>query len=144
MSRGILDTCVLIDLHVGAVSADALPDEQAITALSLGELGFGVAVATTDRDRLDRQVRLDHYRDLFRDTTLPYDAQAAMLFGMVVAGVLAEGKHAIRRRTVDLQMAAIAVARQLPLYTVNHADFDGIAGLEVMPVERWAPPTNAA
>lgn len=138
MSRGILDTCVLIDLHLGLVSTDGLPDEQAITSLSLGELGFGVAVAPTDEDRLDRQARLDRYRELFRSSTIPYDADAAMLYGLVVGSILEHGKQAIRRRTVDLQIAAIAVARQLPLYTVNHADFQGITGLEVVPVERIA------
>ena len=139
MTRGILDTCVLIDLHVGVVSTGALPDEQAITSLSIGELGFGVAVAASDKDRLDRQARLDHYRELFRNSTIPYDAEAAMLYGLVVGSVLGRGKQAIRRRTVDLQMAAIAVARQLPLYTVNHADFDGIAGLEIVAIERLTP-----
>lgn len=137
-TRGILDTSVLIDLHVGAVSTDALPDEQAITSLSLGELGFGVVVASTDEARLDRQARLDHYRELFRGNTIPYDAEAALLFGRVVGSVLGSGKQAIRRRTVDLQMAAIAVSRQVPLYTVNHADFQGIAGLEVVAVEHSA------
>lgn len=136
MTRGILDTCVLIDLHLGAVSVDALPDEQAITSLSLGELGFGVAVASTDDDRADRQARLDHYRDLFRSSTFPYDADAAMQYGRVIASVLRHGKQAIRRRSVDLQIAAVAVRRQVPLYTVNHRDFEGIAGLDVVPVER--------
>ncbi|HRE00280.1 MAG TPA: hypothetical protein PLV68_03215, partial [Ilumatobacteraceae bacterium] len=131
MTRGILDTCVLIDLHADAVSTDALPDEQAITSLSLGELSFGVVVAPTATDRLDRQTRLDHYRDLFRNATIPYDTAAAMLFGLVVNSVLERGKGSIRRRTVDLQMAAIAVAHQLPLYTVNHTDFQGITGLTV-------------
>lgn len=136
MSRGILDTSVLIDLHVGAVSTDSLPDEQAITSLSLGELSFGVAVASTAADRLDRQARLDRYRELFRDATIPYDTHAAMLYGLVVGSVLEHGKRAIRRRTVDLQIAAIAVARQLPLYTVNYTDLQGVAGLDVVPVER--------
>lgn len=136
MSRGILDTCVLIDLHVGAVSPDDLPDEQAITTLSIGELGFGVAVAGTVEDRVDRQARLAHFRELFRDSTLSYDVDAALLFGQVVGSILASGKQALRRRTVDLQIAAIAVSRRAPLYTVNHADFDGIAGLEVIPVPR--------
>jgi toxin FitB len=138
MSRGILDTCVLIDLHVGTISTDALPDEQAITSLSLGELGFGVAVAPTDKDRLDRQARLTHYRELFRNSTIPYDADSAMLFGLVVGALLERGKQAIRRRTIDLQIASIAVHHQLALYTVNHVDFEGIAGLEVIPVARVA------
>lgn len=139
MTRGILDTSVLIDLHVGAVSIDALPDEQAITSLSIGELGFGVAVAPNDRVRLDRQARLDYFRETFRASTFPYDGDAALLFGRVVGSVLGSGKQAIRRRTVDLQIAAIAVSRQIPLYTVNHRDFGGIAGLDVVPVGRLAP-----
>lgn len=136
MTRGILDTSVLIDLHNGAVQPDALPDEQAITSLSLGELGFGVAVASNAQVRLDRQSRLDFYRDRFRHSTIPYDADAALLFGLIVTSVLGSGKRAIRRRTVELQMAAIAVSRQVPLYTVNHADFHGIIGLEVVAVDR--------
>lgn len=143
MTRGILDTSVLIDLHVGAVSTAVLPDEMAITSLSLGELGFGVAVAANDWVRTDRQARLDHYRETFRDNTIPYDADAAMLFGRVVGSLLGCGKHAIRRRTIDLQIAAVAVSRQIPLYTVNHRDFDGIVGLDVVGVERL-PQSNAS
>lgn len=135
-TRGILDTCVLIDLHVGRVSEEGLPDEHAITSLSLGELGFGVAVAPTDQDRRDRQTRLDRYRELFRASTIPYDTEAAMLFGLVVGSVLDGGKHAVRRRTIDLQIACVAISRHLPLYTVNHADFTGITGLDVVPVHR--------
>jgi predicted nucleic acid-binding protein len=32
-------------------------------------------------------------------------------------------------------IAAIAVARKLPLYTCNESDFAGIAGLEVIAVQ---------
>ena len=35
---GLLDTCVLIDVDLGAINLDALPDRHFITAITLAEL----------------------------------------------------------------------------------------------------------
>ncbi len=136
MSEGILDTSVVVDL--GRIDRTELPDRQAITTITLGELAVGPLIAV---DAAERARRLDHLRQVeraFRGAVLDYDFAAAQAFGGVMAGALSRGRTA-RRRSSDFQIAAIAVAQRLPLYTANVDDFAGIGGLVVMSV---APPTS--
>ena len=57
------------------------------------------------------------------------DAQVARAFGRVYAAVVAAGRKARGRRSVDLLIAATAVASQLTLYTRNPDDFAGLGQL---------------
>ena len=61
---------------------------------------------------------------------VPSDRLAARAYGDVVAGLRRVGRHE-RVRTLDLLIAATAVAHGLALYTVNPSDFVGIDGLEL-------------
>lgn len=56
---------------------------------------------------------------------LPFDGAAAARYGTLVALVL-EANRDPRPRRMDLMIAAIASARELPLYTRNAADFRGL------------------
>lgn len=131
MSAGILDTCVVIDL--GRLANDELPDEQAITTITLGELGVGPLITDDPNERARRQARLQAAEHAFAEAMLPYDQAAARAFGAVMAGAIARGRRS-RGRVSDFQIAAIALANRLPLYTVNVDDFVGIDGLELHPV----------
>lgn len=131
MSAGILDTNVVIAL--GRLDADELPDEQAITTITLGELSVGPLIAGDPSERARRQARLQAVEHDFGESMLPYDQAAARAFGAVMAGALARGRTS-RGRVSDFQIAAIALANRLPLYTVNVADFEGIDGLDLRPV----------
>ena len=56
---------------------------------------------------------------------MPFDAEAARIFGRVTAAVIAAGRKP-RGGAVDLMIAATAIAEGLPLYTTNPADFTGL------------------
>jgi predicted nucleic acid-binding protein len=60
---------------------------------------------------------------------LPLDAAVARAFGRVYAAVAATGRKARGRRVLDLLIAATALASDLPIYTRNAEDFEGLAGL---------------
>lgn len=67
---------------------------------------------------------------------VPFDAEAARIYGRVAATVIAAGRKP-RGRAVDLMVAATAIAERLPLYTTNPADFRGLDSLmRVIPVTR--------
>ena len=134
LPAGVLDTCVVIDLE--AVRPDELPDEQVITAVTLGELSVGPRIAAGDDERAKRQHRLQVIEMQFAEATLAYDAAAARLFGRVMAEALRRGRTT-RVRVSDFQIAAIAIANELPLYTINVDDFAGISALDLRAV---APP----
>ena len=125
---GVLDTCVVIALD--AVDPDELPDDQAITAITLGELTVG-PLATDDPDeRARRQLRLQAVEHDFAESMLDYDPAAARVFGAVMAGALRRGRRS-RVRVSDYQIAAIAIVHGLALYTINVEDFAQIDGLDL-------------
>jgi predicted nucleic acid-binding protein len=55
------------------------------------------------------------------------DADVARAYGRVYAAVVTAGRKARGRRTIDLLIAATAVAADLPLYTRNPGDFAGLS-----------------
>jgi predicted nucleic acid-binding protein len=141
--RGLLDTNIVV-LRAW-IDPEALPDEMAITAITLAELSAGphevrdegaqnayAAYAERAR-RMDVLQRAEHEFD-----PIPFDADAARVYGRVCAAVIAAGRKP-RRRALDLMIAAIAVAEGLPLYTTNPDDFTGLEKLlTVVPVPRPA------
>jgi predicted nucleic acid-binding protein len=65
---------------------------------------------------------------------IPFDAEAARVYGRVAAAVVSTGRKP-RRRLADLMIAAIAIAENLPLFTTNPKDFAGLDTLlTVVPV----------
>lgn len=125
MTRGLLDTSVVIDWHQPEVAA-ALPDEAAVSAVTLAELAAGPHLAATPLERSRRQVRLQQVEATF--TPLPLDAAAARSYGHLVAAVSAAGRSH-RPRVADLLIAATAHAQGLALYTRNGTDLIGLDGL---------------
>jgi len=115
-----------------------LPDEPLISTISLAELSVGPLVADTEKERGARQAHLQQAEADF--DPLPFDAEAARAFGRVAASLHRAGRKSTAR-SYDAQIAAIAVANQLPLYTCNPDDFDAIDDLEVVPVPH--PDTTA-
>lgn len=109
----------------------ALPDEPAITAITLAELTVGPLVADSDSERAARQAHLQQAEADF--DPLPFDAAAARAFGQVAADL----RHAGRRtaaRAYDALIASIAISTGLALYTVNPGDFDAITALHLVAI----------
>jgi predicted nucleic acid-binding protein len=124
-ARGLIDTSVVIDLV--RIDANALPAEIAIAAVTLAELAAGPHATSDVSERARRQDRLQRAEAAF--DPFPFDAAAARAYGRVYAEVVSGGRKARGRRAVDLVIAATAIAAELPLYTRNPDDFDGLAGL---------------
>jgi hypothetical protein len=59
---------------------------------------------------------------------IPFDAEAARIYGRVTAAVIGTGRKP-RRRIADLMIASIAIAERLPLFTTNPNDFAGLDSL---------------
>jgi tRNA(fMet)-specific endonuclease VapC len=128
--RGILDTSVLI-LIDRIPSAELLPQVPLITAITLAELSVGPLVAGSDVQRARRVAHLQRVEASF--SPLPFDVDAARAFGGVAASLRQAGRKVASRRK-DAMIAAIALAKQLPVYTCDGGDFKGIDGLEVVSI----------
>jgi predicted nucleic acid-binding protein len=137
--QGLLDTNILILRRW--IEPDELPDEMAISAVTLAELSAGPHQVR----RNDEQNLYDEHEERARRTEtlqraesefdpVPFDAEAARTYGRVAAAVIAAGRKP-RRRTADLMIAASAIAENLPLFTTNPDDYAGLEKLvRVIPV----------
>jgi len=127
---GVLDTSVVILL--GQLAADAdLPEEPLITAVTLAELSVGPLVTDNESERAARQARLQVTEATFEP--IPFDVPAARAFGRVAAELRGSGRRT-KARSFDAMIAATALSRNLPILTANAEDFNGIEGLEVVPI----------
>jgi hypothetical protein len=120
-SRGLLDTSVVVDHDLIAI--DSLPEETAIAAITLAELAAGPHATSDDAERARRQDRLQWAAATW--DPLPFDAEAARMYGRVFAATKAAGRT-VRARVADLLIASTAAANGLPLYTRNTNDFIGL------------------
>ncbi|MBO0679107.1 type II toxin-antitoxin system VapC family toxin [Mycolicibacterium sp. S2-37] len=125
MAAGLLDTSVVVDWHDPSI-LDSLPDEMAISAVTVAELAAGPLLAGTPVEAAKRQSRLQEVESLMEP--IPFDANAARSYGLVVAAVVRGGLKP-RSRFADLLIAASAHANGLDLYTRNVHDFLGLEGL---------------
>ena len=124
-TRGLLDTSVIIDLE--KLGAAALPDEPAISSITLAELAAGPLAASDPDVRAVRQDRLQRTEVAF--DPLPFDANAARAYARVYGAVAAAGRKPRGARALDLLIAAVALANGLSLYTRNPGDFVALDGL---------------
>jgi len=129
-AAGLLDTSTLINLP-RLTDPTALPDIPLISTITLAELSVGPLVATSERERANRQAILQQAEADF--DPLPFDAAAARAFGRVAAALRRTGRKP-QARAYDAMIAAVALARGLPIYTSNPNDFHSIDGLTVIPV----------
>jgi len=125
MTAGLLDTSVVVDWHDPTV-VRALPDEMAISAITVAELAAGPHLANTAGEAGRRQARLQEVEAKLEP--LPFDSAAVRSYGLVVAAIVRQGRKP-RSRFADLLIAATAHANGLDLYTRNGDDFVGIDDL---------------
>ncbi len=117
-TRGVLDTSVLIDHD--KIDPALLPDESAISAVTLAELAAGPHATESKDERARRQDRLQWATSTW--DPLPFDAESARTYGRMFAAARAAGQSS-RARLADLLIASTAAANGLPLYTRNPSDF---------------------
>jgi tRNA(fMet)-specific endonuclease VapC len=113
--RGVLDTSTVIMLS-RITDPAALPVEPLITAVTLAELTVGPLVATTDAERAARQAHVQQAEADF--DPLPFNSAAARAFGRVAASMRRAGRKPTVR-AYDAMIAAIALARELPVYNLQ-------------------------
>lgn len=126
LSRGLLDTSVLIAREEDSQLESSLPQEIAISVATLAELHFGVLVAKDDETRQLRLRRLGIIEATLQP--IPIDAPIARAFAAVAQAVKAAGRQP-RARVMGLWIAATALALRIPLYTRNPQGFEGLQGL---------------
>ena len=124
-ARGLVDTSVVIDLD--QLDPGSLPEQLAVSSLTMAELAAGPHAAGDSAERARRQDRLQRAEATFH--SLPFDTAAARAYGLIYAAIAATGRKARGPRAVDLLIAATALAASLPLYTRNAEDFRGIEHL---------------
>ena len=117
--------------HAQLRDATLLPAVPFISSVTLAEFSVGPLVAQTDTERAARQAVLQQAEA--DCDPLPFDDRAARAFGRVAASLRSSGRTMKARRD-DAMIAAIAIANELPLYTANPADVEGIGGLYVRAV----------
>ena len=143
--QGMLDTNILILRR--RIDPAELPDEMAISAITLAELSAGPheVRSNDDQDQYEEHAERARRLEILQRAEsefdpVPFDAEAARIYGRVTAAVIAAGRRP-RRRVADLMIASTAIAEDLPLFTTNPGDYVGLGSLiRVFPVTR--PPIN--
>lgn len=129
--RGLLDTSVFIALESGRpLDEQRLPEESAISVVTLGELHAGVLAATDVHIRARRLATLNDASDI---ELIGVDEDAARTWALMRVHLAGTGR---RLNVNDLWIAATAASRGLPVVTQDD-DFgpvDGVGGLEVVRV----------
>lgn len=128
MSRAVLDTSVLIAREQGRPLEHPLPNDVAISVISIAELELGVLMA---RDAAARGQRLRTLTDVRSLTgALPIDERTASAYAQLAANVLGEGR---KPRVHDTWIAATALVNDADVWTQD-ADFSDFA--DAVPVVR--------
>jgi predicted nucleic acid-binding protein len=123
--RGLLDTSVFVGEEQER-SLDTLPDEAAISVVTLAELHVGVLLARNRKVRARRLRTLGRVERAF--DPLPVDDSVARVFAEIVADARRRGRQP---RVVDALIAATAVAHDLPLYSQDR-DFELMPGVQLV------------
>lgn len=130
-ARGILDTSVFVASESGRqLDEEQLPEEAAISVVTLAELYAGVLAAEGATIRSARLATLDLALAI---RVLPIEERAALAWARLRVHLAVVDRRA---NVNDLWIAATAVAQGLPVITQDQ-DFDpleGALGLEIVRV----------
>lgn len=128
-ARGILDTSVFIETD-RPLDAERLPDEAAVSVVTLAELQAGVLAAADSATRATRLATLGVVSDV---ALLPIDERVALAWARLRVQLAESGR---RVNVNDSWIAATALAHDLPVVTQDD-DFDvltEVSGLAVVHV----------
>ncbi len=122
MSRAVLDTSVLVAREQGRPLQRQLPEQVAISVVSLAELELGVLVAADGDTRAQRLRTLGEVRALA--SALPIDERTASAYAELAARTLDAGR---KPRIHDTWIAATALINSAEVWTQDE-DFTDFAG----------------
>jgi hypothetical protein len=129
--KGLLDTSVFIAAESGKpLDEQRIPDETAVSVVTLAELQAGVLAAADVDVRARRLATLDAVNDI---ELIDIDESAARTWARMRVHLAESGR---RVNVNDLWIAAVAASRGLPVVTQDD-DFspvEGVAGLQVVRV----------
>jgi predicted nucleic acid-binding protein len=125
--KGLVDTSVFIAREAGR-PLESLPDEPAVSVVTLAELHLGVLRA---RDAQTRARRLRTVSRVEREyDAIPIDAEVARTFASIIGDARVAGR---RPHVMDVWIAATGVRHGLVVFTQD-ADFDDIPQVQVQRV----------
>jgi predicted nucleic acid-binding protein len=129
--KGLLDTSVFIALESGRpLDEQRIPDETAVSVVTLAELQAGVLAAADVDIRARRLATLEAVSDI---ELIDIDESAARTWARMRVHLAESGR---RVNVNDLWIAAVAASHGLPVVTQDD-DFgpiEGVAGLQVVRV----------
>lgn len=128
-SRGLLDTSVFIAPETGRpLAMDRLPEESAVSVVTLAELYAGVLAARDTHTRARRMATLDMLADV---QTLAVDDEVAKIWARLRVELAEAGRQI---NVNDLWIAATAVRHGVPVVTQDDdfAALEGMAGIVVI------------
>jgi len=121
--RALLDTSVLIaDESERRLDVERVPEQTAVSVVTLAELHAGVLAATETVTRARRLATLDAVSAV---EALPITAEAARQWATLRVRLAEEGRKA---KINDLWIAAVAAANGMDVVTQD-SDFDEIEGV---------------
>jgi predicted nucleic acid-binding protein len=123
--RGLLDTSVLV-AQEHQRDLGRLPEEAAISVMTLAELHVGVLLAGDPRIRARRLRTLARVEGMF--DPLPVDAAVSRVLAEILADARRRRRHP---RVVDALIAATSVVHGLPLYSRDR-DFELMPGVDLV------------
>jgi tRNA(fMet)-specific endonuclease VapC len=103
------------------------PDEQFTSTITVGEMVYGAHKS----DRPEYFIGLLHSQILPNVQVVPFDIEAAMIYGPLRASLERQG---VPIGEADTRIAAVALSRGLTLVTGNVRHFSHVSGLVV---ENW-------
>jgi len=110
--EALLDTSVLVGPEP---TSHAIPDDSAISVVTLAELRVGVLMASRVEERARRLARLSDVQ--LRFAALPVDDGVTQAYAEVVAAAQRRG---VRPRPFDALIAATALSQGVPVYARDH------------------------
>lgn len=126
MTRAVLDTSIFISEEHGRPLRDELPEEVAVSVVTLAELEIGALLARDEAQRSTRMRTLIAARE--RAAGLPIDQRVASAYAQLAATALREGRGP---RVEDTWIAATAMVHEAAVWTRDQ-DFTAFSEIEVV------------
>jgi predicted nucleic acid-binding protein len=132
----IFDSCIWVALAANQIDRQTVIDIAGdvpvfTSAISLGELSFGVHACT---DPAERAMRAAYLRQIESRPALGVTKHTAAAFGVLAAAVKQSGRSP-RPRYNDLWIAAQAIEHGYALLTLNGRDFLDLPGLRLVTLQ---------